>query len=1038
MGQADIEAYCAVILVLLLPITILIVVYYAEPGFPWYTYISCVLGYYAAFAIMLIVPIDIATVVNDRRSTNALNDPSYNYDRSTLTTIYNIFFTMVLILGSLILSFGEYYDTDGYFTVCGRLGSAAKRMLVDIIVPLIVGVIVLGVLIGQNVVTSNATALKLAAVIVTNTLYEFFLVLLLGYALVEYPRSLWSQSDLQDHLLKVQMKAASEFKAISENQLSVSLVVADVLKTRSALAGYADASLLDAMDIMIKECPPEFRSDRLGKPATNKSGQVTIDTLATLRTKLNIAKDLYKMAQQKVQETMDEAYALEDIVQAKNTPGATTIRWTLLDADSTEAEYNWLIRYRPMLLKLASIICAILSILSLLGVICSMHGVSNNVSVYFLAVHANTSSVPGITLFILLTFGYTVYIAAWAIFQIRLGAASELIAGRTTPEALSFNVRMVARLAAPLAFFYLGWISENGLRTGSWVYNQGPTHVYEIGNVTVTNTTTGITTVLTGQNITADEAIFMPSAFSNFYQLQSIGVVNEVFGVAFPSILFGVMALFALKIFNRLLVCMRLSQYQFGAEIVTEEQLREGRRQLSRHRKGAERRARRGRLQSFITNLTKTNTDSLSLAANSNHQPGLLARLLMALGLISVDPLSSQSANAGNNNRVTVKEPSPLFGSLEKKGAGYALGVGASYREAYGEIRSPGFLHIYRDKRTADVSRAMGGDPSYSNDPAVTIVDLRLVREFVSPAETASASGRGTAAASSSNNSRELELVSDSGESTKLRFRTAEEQARWRQGLSEWKDFNVDYGMIYPMGIPPEGASTATAGEDEEHYTPPTTSNNNTSRGSHTRSTANPAASRLTAQQELDRVVVGDEDDDDGNGDDPDAAKGVRSLLSRSPFYKKGKSGGGGGGGGGFFNFGFGGSGGNKGNKQAVPAPIHEDDKPKPLEGWLDKKGGGHFGTGEHWSKRYLRVDERSQSLIYAKASDPTAPAQGTIDLRVVKDIAAYEKNGRVDSSRFNIDLGDKVFKFKATSEAEGQRWVEGLHAWRDYFLLNM
>jgi hypothetical protein len=39
----------------------------------------------------------------------------------------------------------------------------------------------------------------------------------------------------------------------------------------------------------------------------------------------------------------------------------------------------------------------------------------------------------------------------------------ELVPRRTTPESLSFNVRMCARLAAPLAFFYLGWISENGM-----------------------------------------------------------------------------------------------------------------------------------------------------------------------------------------------------------------------------------------------------------------------------------------------------------------------------------------------------------------------------------------------------------------------------------------------------------------------------------------------------------------------------------------------------------------------------------------------
>lgn len=31
-----------------------------------------------------------------------------------------------------------------------------------------------------------------------------------------------------------------------------------------------------------------------------------------------------------------------------------------------------------------------------------------------------------------------------------------------------------------------------------------------------------------------------------------------------------------------------------------------------------------------------------------------------------------------------------------------------------------------------------------------------------------------------------------------------------------------------------------------------------------------------------------------------------------------------------------------------------------------------------------------------------------------------------------------QVFKFRAPNEAEGQRWIEGLNAWRDHFLLNM
>jgi hypothetical protein len=69
----------------------------------------------------------------------------------------------------------------------------------------------------------------------------------------------------------------------------------------------------------------------------------------------------------------------------------------------------------------------------------------------------------------------------------------------------------------------------------------------------------------------------------------------------------------------------------------------------------------------------------------------------------------------------------------------------------------------------------------------------------------------------------------------------------------------------------------------------------------------------------------------------------------------------------------------------------------------------------------------------------PKEKPNGTIDLKLVKDITFYEKNGKPDYSRFNLDAGDgKVFKFRALSESEGQRWIEGLNAWRDYFLLNM
>jgi hypothetical protein len=131
----------------------------------------------------------------------------------------------------------------------------------------------------------------------------------------------------------------------------------------------------------------------------------------------------------------------------------------------------------------------------------------------------------------------------------------ELVPFRTTPESLSFNVRMNARLAAPLAFFYLGWMAENGIKEGDWLYNSAP-DLYQ--NVTVGNVT---------QAMYTSQEIFMPSSFSDFYQLQSVGIIKSTFGTIFPILLMCVLFLFLIKAFNRILVLLKLDKYQFGSKV---------------------------------------------------------------------------------------------------------------------------------------------------------------------------------------------------------------------------------------------------------------------------------------------------------------------------------------------------------------------------------------------------------------------------------------------------------------------------------------
>jgi hypothetical protein len=139
----------------------------------------------------------------------------------------------------------------GYFTVGSRLASTFKRFAFDNAVAMVAGVIILGILIGQHVVSSSTDALMLTAVIVTNTIYETMLMFLLGYALIEYPRLIWNEADIDKYLLLVQQRASAEFKSIQEASLEASLCVSDVLKTAKMVTTHSDQAVQNAMAILV-------------------------------------------------------------------------------------------------------------------------------------------------------------------------------------------------------------------------------------------------------------------------------------------------------------------------------------------------------------------------------------------------------------------------------------------------------------------------------------------------------------------------------------------------------------------------------------------------------------------------------------------------------------------------------------------------------------------------------------------------------------------------------------------------------------------
>jgi len=949
-SQSDeVDSYLGVMLTFLFFFSIFVVIYYAETGFPWHSYITLTIGYFCSFGILLIIPIDIANAIVSRRTDLSVTSGDNEYDdcNSRFVDTYNTFFTVILIFGSVVLVFEEYYNTDGYYTVFSKIKNSFYRMSFDTVVPLVIGLIILGILISQKVLSDSTEALKLTVIIILNTVYELFLVLLLAYGLYEVPRGLWTNCafNLDAYHDSIVQVASSDFKAISASQLEISLICADVLKTKEAIKSH-NVELTSAINILASECPPEFQSSRVGHVAIDKkTNTVTIHSLAALRCKMNYNKHKYRMAQAKVERTKSKAYYLEDLIEAKQRfkdVGTKVIKWTEGGYESTEYDYNLHLFYYPLLSRLAAIICAGLSIMSFLGVACSIETVSNNSSPYFKAVHQSNATLGKIAIFVLLTLGYATYVTFWALFSMQLAGLMELVPFRTTPDALSFNVRMVARLAAPLGFFYLGWISENGMKTGHWTYNDYPV---------------------------ANQQIDMTSSFSQFYQLERIHGLVVFFGTACPVILFIFEFLFLTNAFNYILIYFGLANYQFGNEIVTDEQMREGKRQLARQKSRTVNKYRLGKYFSY--DITSANYLFRLLGnalknflghgykhkdangeSDEDNDRGIFSSFFGIFGRSkeSVNELSQNSNTPSRPAAPTI--PGSIFGAVERKFVSKnALGfTSTTWKEMYVEVRTPGKLYFFKDRNEAAETRLK---INYVPNDANSMIDLQFVINFsVNEATKAESSAL---------------TIDSEGNKIEIRFKTKHEAARWKEKLIQWKDYSIDYAQYIKTGAV----------------------------------LSNPVVNQPTIE-------------DSTLGDSLLGGSNLKTEIIDTD------------------------------DLTFMDSHVGISDKPKMLSGVLEIKKNSNSmfkGTAGEWDPVFCRIDEKSGQLLFFKDKDDRTPLllYPGISLIEVVDINADDATTRRgDYSRFYINMGDTMLKFKVNSSAEGESWVRGLEDWRDYFLLNL
>ena len=926
MTHVSFPGYLTVMLLLLAVYTAYMMRTYASTNrrlFPMSSYPTIYLAYFCSLAIVVIVPLDVSLTVISRRSVE--NESNFQEKSELLVVMYLTFF-LITQVGYNGLTFQERYNKSGYFTVKTRIIDCCRHFAVLGGAGLVVGIIFFTILVTTNVVELSFEAVVLTIVLLSNTGGLAVLMVLLGYGLVSFPQTLWLKGDLQRQLSQAQQHAASRYKDFSEVSLNMSMLCSTILKTEAELKAHPsdDPQLNNAMELIVKERPSEFKATTSGPIASDKDGRITMETLAKLRSSLYYLSSAYEMSQGKVEQAKINAYHYEDIIESMHrSDGIKRIKWSF-GPESTERGYIFHVHVLPILYRIAAVLCMCMSFFCFLGVVGTMDGVGKSISIYATAIHNDEASSEGICIFVMFTLLYPSYVTMWSIFQMKIARIMELLPGRrTTAPSLSVNSRAVIRLSTPLIFFYLGWVFENGIKDGDWLDGA------EGGTV--------------GDDDAGNNRIIM--SFAKFYQVEVIPVMGGSFNTLFPIIMFSVSGLVLFNLFNRVLVFLKLEKFQFGAEILTEEQLREGQRQLTRHKRTMERAYQRKMLRQHIDGAPKASTAATGFKGNMSTLLGLTVKDSEKEAVDKADLSPSDVEMGSGVHAIREESPPQLQGWIDKKGQ-KKFGVSGGWQPRYFCVVKPGRLIYFKDT-------AMEGEPNGE-------VNLGLVMSFNITNKDDGDKDDGDA---------KIKLELDLADKTfKMRFPDMDMATEWRNGLLAWKEHYISHIDDDDVGKTScdEGVQMANLYSSE----------------------------------------------DTGSIDDETAALTKNMPTSSSSLMP-------------FTN------------------PAHSSDftmgisdRPSDLEGWLEKKQQAKFGKMAQWQKRYFKVDDDSGCLLYFKSTNPNESPSGSIDLKMIVEVAVPEKDGKIDPIRFNIDVGDKVYKIRASSSTEGERWIAQLNFWRDYIIL--
>ncbi|XP_043455792.1 G-protein coupled receptor-associated protein LMBRD2 isoform X1 [Prionailurus bengalensis] len=459
--------------------------------------IGTLLAWYLCFLIVFILPLDVSTTIYNRCKHAAANSsPTENSNitgfHATATPVPSqhpcfkpwsyipdgimpIFWRVVYwtsqFLTWILLPFMQSYARSGGFSITGKIKTALiENAIYYGTYLLIFGAFLIYVAVNPHL-HLEWNQLQTIGIAAANTWGLFLLVLLLGYGLVEIPRSYWNGAKRGYLLMKTYFKAAKLMTEKADAEETLEDVMEEVRKVNESIK--YNHPLRKCVDTILKKCPTEYQ-EKMGR---NMDDYEDFDekhntypsekSLVKLHKQVIYSVQRHRRTQVQWQILLEQAFYLEDV--AKNETSATRQFVHTFQAPEPEnkflqyfynptVEWYWECLLRPWFYRILAVVLSIFSVIVVWSE-CTFFSTTPVLSLFavFIQLAEKTYNYIYIEIACFLSIFFLSICVYSTVFRIRVFNYYYLASHHQTDAySLLFSGMLFCRLTPPLCLNFLG------------------------------------------------------------------------------------------------------------------------------------------------------------------------------------------------------------------------------------------------------------------------------------------------------------------------------------------------------------------------------------------------------------------------------------------------------------------------------------------------------------------------------------------------------------------------------------------------------